>query len=365
MTDKKILFVLPRMGGGGAERVVALVSNALAQRGNDVTIYTLVGGDSFYPLDERVNYKSLGVTVNRSSKLKLLWSKASFFGKSFFSIRRLIKNEKYDAVISFLIETDILVGLCNLSGLRFNHVCSERNDPTKRSGLLLKFLNAIYKRASLFVCQSQMVAKFYKAVPDSVKIVIPNPVEPKNLPERGEVKNQRIVAVGKLRPQKNFKMLINSFYEVHKDFPQATLDIYGEGELRGALQQQINSLNLDKCVTLCGAHKKVMEQIADAELFIMSSDYEGFPNVLLEAIAVGLPVVSTNFPTGVAMELVGEDNGMVVPTDDAAAMADAIRHMLADKQRLIAMGRNNRELAKKYYTEVIIEKWEEALTEIM
>jgi len=365
MTGKKILFVLPRMGGGGAERVTALVSNALAQRGNDVTIYTLVGGDSFYPLDHKVNYKSLGITVDRSSKLKLLWSEATSFGGAFFSIRKLIKKEKFDIVVSLLVETDILVALCKLSGLNFNHVCSERNDPTKRSKMLLRIINAIYKRAKLFICQSKMVADFYTAVPDEIKTVIPNPVEPKNLPARDKVTPNRIVAVGRLSEQKNFTMLINSISAVRKIFPDAYLDIYGEGPMREQLQKQINDLNLANCVTLCGAKGNVQELIADAELFVMSSDYEGFPNALLEAVAIGIPVISTAFPTGVAYELIGDDNGLIVPVDDADAMSDAIRKMLSDKARLAVMSDNNRESAKKYYTENVIKMWEDELSNIL
>ncbi len=365
MTDKKILFVLPRMGGGGAERVVSLVANALAEHGNNVTILTLVGGDSFYPLDDKVNYHSLGVVVDRSSRLKLLWSEASFFGKSMFSIRKLIKKEKHDAVISFLVETDILVGLCKLTGLKFNHICSERNDPTKRSSMMIKLLSLIYKRAKLFVCQSKMVASFYKKVPDKIKRVIPNPINPEKLPERLTPVDGRIVAVGRLDYQKNFKMLINSIGEVVKDLPDVKLDIYGEGSLREELQSQIDSLKLENTVTLCGAKQNVIELISDAQLFVMSSDFEGFPNALLEAVAVGLPVISTNFPTGVAVELISEDNGIVVPTDDVQAMTDAVKKLLSDKAKLDEMGKASRKSAEKYYTPNVITMWEQEIEAVL
>jgi glycosyltransferase involved in cell wall biosynthesis len=228
-----------------------------------------------------------------------------------------------------------------------------------------QFINEIYKRAKLFICQSKMVADYYTSVPDAIKRIIPNPVEPKNLPERRPPVPNRIVAVGRLSLQKNFAMLINSFNNVYKDFPGCKLDIYGEGEIRGQLEKQIDDLGLNDVVTLCGAKTNVQEHIADADLFVMSSDYEGFPNALLEAVAIGLPVISTAFPTGVAYELITDDNGIIVPVNDEGAMTDAIRNMLSDKDRLEAMGKNSHESAKKYYTENIIKMWEDALSNIL
>ncbi|MDD4689305.1 MAG: glycosyltransferase [Eubacteriales bacterium] len=364
MNNKKILFVLPRMGGGGAERVVSLIANSLSKN-NSIHIFTLVGGESFYQLNEEVIYDSVNITVNRKNKLTTLWSEATSLYKSFVQIRNYIKKEKFDIVISFLVETDILVGLCKLFGLKFKHVCSERNDPTKRSGLQLKIITAIYKRATLFVCQSKMVASFYKEVPTEIKRVISNPVQPENLPQRNVVNPNRIVAVGRLSTQKNFRMLINSFSNTANEFSEATLDIYGEGPQRETLQAQIDLLNLTGRITLCGARKDLQQCIADAQLFVMSSDYEGFPNALLEAIAIGIPVISTDFPTGIAKELIGKENGLVVPVDDEKSMTDGIRYMLSHKELLSDMGNANYQMAKRFYTENIIKMWEEELTSIL
>ena len=365
LTNKNILFVLPRMGGGGAERVTALVANALSKQGNKVTIYTLVGGKSFYPLDAAIAYESVDITVNRKNNLTTYVSEAIALPKSFFSIRELIKNGHFDIVISMLVETDIIVGACKWTGLRFKHVCSERNDPTRRSPKQLKILNLIYKKAALFICQSKMVADFYWDVPKSIKVVIPNPINPETLPDRSNMLTHKIVAIGKLMDQKNFPLLIKSFAKISGEFPDYTLDIYGEGERRPQLESLIHELKMDERIHLKGASKQVQKDISDAELFVMSSDFEGFPNVLLEAIAIGLPVISTDFATGVARELVSEENGIVVPVGDEARMSEAIRRILSEEKMRYDMGRCNREKAKKYYTNEIIQKWDEALTGIV
>lgn len=365
LTNKRILFVLPRMGGGGAERVTALLANALSEQGNDVTIYTLVGGESFYLLNPTIKYESVNVTVNRKNKMTTYFSEFCALPKSFVSIRELIKNGNFDIVISMLVETDILVGACKWTGLKFNHVCSERNDPTRRSTKQLKVLTAIYKNASLFICQSNMVAKFYKDVPDKNKVVIPNPIDPDHLPERGEMLTKRVVAVGKLMDQKNFPLLIKSFAKVSADYPEYILEIYGEGERRPLLEGLIKSLGMEDKIHLKGASKQVQKDIADAELFVMSSDFEGFPNVLLEAIAIGLPVISTDFATGVARELVGKENGILVPVGDELKMVDAIECMLASEKMRHNIGKNNREKAKGYYADQIIQTWEKFLETII
>ena len=365
LKDKKILFVLPRMGGGGAERVTALLANALCEQGNDVTIYTLVSGESFYPLNPLIHYEGVGISVDRKNKFTTYASEGVALPKSFYKIRKLINNGHFDAVISLLIETDILVGACKWTGLKFRHVCSERNDPTRRSTKQLKILNSVYKRASLFVCQSTMVSNFYKDIPESIKVVISNPINPEDLPERPDTLSKRVVAIGRLTNQKNFSLLIKSFAKLSEKYPEYILDIYGEGEQRSQLETLINELGLGWKIHLKGPSKQVQKDIADAELFVMSSDYEGFPNALLEAVAIGLPVISTDFATGIARELVGEENGIVVPVGNVDKLTSAIDIMLGNADMRHRMSQCNREKAKKYYTKEIIKQWDQALERII
>ena len=361
LNNKKILFVIPRMGGGGAERVTAIIANAMSKNGNNVSIYTLVGGESFYPLNPAVCYDSVNITVNRKNKITTFFSEAIALPKSIYSVWKLIKNERYDIVISFLVETDIIVGLCKLFGLKFKHVCSERNDPSRRSKQQLFILNKIYRNADLFICQSKSVAKFYKAIPKRIKTVIPNPINSEDIPKRPTKISKRIVGIGRLTAQKNFPLLIKSFANIHNEFPEYILEIYGEGECRGQLESLIKKLNMSGRVILKGACQDVQTLVSDAALFVLSSDYEGFPNVLLEAIAIGLPVISTDFATGVARELIGDENGIIVPVGDEKLMTGAIRELLGNDEKRKKMEKNNQEKGKYYYKNRIVEKWDEAL----
>lgn len=358
----KCLFVIPRMGGGGAERVLANQANTMAQQGHDITILTIVGGDSFYPLDEKVKYISANVSVKRNNKVVLFLSESIGLIKSFVCFRKMIKKIDPNFVFSQQRQADIICYLVKKSGVHFKHVCYEINDPFVRRRLVQKILRRIFNDSELLVCQSENVKKYYDTVPRSC--VIPNPINPNVIPKRVLPSRPRIVAVGRLDKQKNFSMLLNAFVLVLKEYPDCCLDIYGEGPLRNALQKQIDSLHIQKKAVLRGAHSDVLECICDASVFVMSSDYEGMPNALLEAMAIGLPVVSTDFKTGVARELIGSNNGIVVPVNNPEALANASIKILSNKNIIQVAAIENRSKMRDFYNDVIMKKWIKAFEEI-
>ncbi len=356
----KISFVVPRMGGGGAERVISLLANEFVKE-NEVSLITLVEGESFYCLNDKITLKSIGVSVNRRNKITTFFSKLFFFPKAFFVLRKILKAEKSDVVVSMLKETDLLVYLCRKSGLKFKHVCSERNDPTTRKKFTQRMLNKVYKSSDLFVCQGQKVFEYYSGVSKSKKKIIANPINGENIPDRLIGEKRRIVSVGRLDKQKNFPLIIKSFARLPNKFEEYALDIYGEGPERTYLQKLIDDENMSSKITLCGAKQNLLSLISDADLFVLPSNYEGFPNALLEAMAIGLPVISTDFSTGIANELILHDNGRVVPVGDVEKMTEALCELLSDSELRKKMGRNNREKCKEFYTPKIIQKWKDAI----
>lgn len=364
MKNKKILFVLPNMGGGGTERVVARLANALVEKSYEICIISLSDKPSFYPLDKRVRFVRGAVLIDRSSKWKTWWGKFKGFFPSFWLIYRTIKQEHFNIVIALLLEADILVYMCKLCGLRFHHISSEREDPSHRCAKNRLISKHIYKRNSLFICQGKKVFDHYSCIKPEVKCIIPNPIDLANLPAPVSKPSLRIVSVGRLCPQKNFALLIDSFAQITAQFPDYRLDIYGEGPLRSALQAQIDRLGLQNKITLKGSNPQVLKAIADAALFVFPSNYEGFPNTLLEALALGLPLISTDFPTGTARELISPENGIVVPREDKLAMAQAITEILSDPAKQQAMRRANIEKSKKYDLPIIMQQWEEALNKV-
>ena len=359
----KISFVVPRMGGGGAERVMSLLANEFAKE-NDVSLITLVEGESFYPLDDKIRIESVGVSVNRKNRATAFFSKLLFFPKAFFVLRKKLKAQKCDVVVSMLKETDILVYLCRKSGLKFKHVCSERNDPTTRKKMTRRILNKVYKSSDLFVCQGKTVYDYYSTVKDEKKKIIANPINGENLPDRLVGERRRVVSVGRLDKQKNFPLIIKSFSKLPDKFDEYILDIYGEGPERPYLQGLIDDVKMTDRITLCGAKQNLLSLIRDADLFVLPSNYEGFPNALLEAMAIGLPVISTDFSTGIARELILPENGHVVPVDDEEKMIEALCELLEDSELREKMGKNNREKCKAFYIPEIIQKWKDAINQL-
>lgn len=359
---KTVAFVIPRMGGGGAERVVSLLANELCEQGYDITLIPVVGGESFYKLAPAVCYRPLGATLNKTNRWTRAVSELVALPRAFRQLRKLILREKYEVVVSFLFEADLLVSAARLFGGRFRHICTVRNDPTKMKGAEALFSPLIYRKADGFVCQSRMIYEYYQNIPAAKKCVIPNPISPMDPAlTQNVVRTKRVVGVGRLTGQKNFALLIESFAKAAPEFPEYSLTIYGEGPLRTALQQQIDAAGLTDRIRLPGAVQDVFAKIADAGLFVMSSDYEGFPNALAEAMALGLPVISTDFPTGVARELIGPDNGRIVPVGDAGAMAAAIRELLSDDELRAKMARSNPGAVKRYSVQQIARQWADVI----
>lgn len=357
-----ILFFIPRMGSGGAERVISVLSNSFVEKGHTVHIAQLIQSESFYPLDERITLSDMNIHIRRGNKLVALWDQARFFFKGVSYVKKEIKKRRPDAVIAFMRQSCIMMWVARMFGCKTKLVCSERNDPTVQNALVRRIMRRVYKSSDLLVCQGKTVADYFSCVEN--KVVIPNPVNEEKLVARAEKITDRVVAVGRLDKQKNFELLINSFAAVYPNFPEYRLDIYGEGPERNTLQALIDSKNMQEHICLCGAKQNVHELIADASLFVMSSNYEGFPNALLEAMSIGLPVISTDFSTGIAHELIGTENGRVVPTGDEEAMTNAICELLANSDLRKTMGERNRKECEKFYIPQIIEKWEDAIRDI-
>ena len=349
---KKIMFFIPRMGGGGAERVVANLANEFDKRGDKIIIYTPTDNKSFYKLNDSI--KIIGENYSVSKKKIIRQIVIGINGiRLWFAYSKRIRMEKPDVVISFLTET-------NLIALSHNHkkyklIASERNDPTQKNIIMQRIIRKLYSRADVLVCQSKIIAKYYGS---SNVEVIPNPIDNSILPNYYlEERRKVIVGVGRLMNQKNFSNLITAFSLLPTSFREFTLEIYGDGVQRSKLETLIKSLNLQKRVKLMGAQKNVLELINDSSLFVMSSDYEGYPNALAEAMAVGLPVICTDFYSGTARELIGDNNGLIVPVGDSMAMAQAIVNILTNSEKREVMSKENLKIRDRLSINNIADMW--------
>lgn len=371
MGEKKMkyLFLITGMPMGGAERVMATLANEFVNRGHQVRLVTLKKAVSAYELDERVEFVGGGADVNSNKLLlkKIKMISSAIKGTLFY--RRQLKEYKPDMILSFLTYANLLTVINNrISRDKYPVVVSERCDPRERGKLLIKLCNIVYPLADCIVCQSKVIEDYFlKQNSRSVTKVIPNPVNEECINKEEIIKRQKlIVAAGRLNNQKNYDLLIDAFSDIVKEYSEYRLEIYGEGPERERLQNKVNHLGLHGKILLMGTKTDVMKHVADAQLFIMSSNFEGFPNALAEAMASGLPVISTNFPSGVAKELIIDgENGYVVDVNNRSQMADAMRKVLNDPLAITKMSKNNVLLRETLNVKTVANMWENLFNDIL
>jgi glycosyltransferase involved in cell wall biosynthesis len=237
-------------------------------------------------------------------------------------------------VVAFMTEANV-VTLLGARGLGIPVIVSERNQP-ERPGLgpfhkLARRLT--YPSASALVVQSKDIASWSKAHFRVPVHLIPNPVMPAaDSQPRNEGNDHVLVSMGRFTYQKGFDVLLKSFAAVAARHPDWRLVIYGEGPDRAGLERQRLEVGFASQIDLPGLAKNSAEALRRASLFVLPSRFEGYPNVLLEALGIGLPVVATDCPGATAELLANGAYGKLVPPDDVAALTSALDAMMSSPE---------------------------------
>jgi GalNAc-alpha-(1->4)-GalNAc-alpha-(1->3)-diNAcBac-PP-undecaprenol alpha-1,4-N-acetyl-D-galactosaminyltransferase len=330
----KIVFNSLSVGLGGAERVIISLSEYLRDAGNQITIVSAIHPEIKYDIPLYVDVKYIDDTIN-----DMFENKISRFFRRRTKLKKLLIGINPDIVISFLPEPNFMV----LSLRRYFDtpiVISVRNDPIREySNIVFRvIMRYLYPKADGYVFQTDDAKRYFNFSNKINKfaIVIPNPVNKEFVrkPYIG-VRSNEIVAVGRLRPQKNHRLLITAFSMLSEQFRSYNLVIYGEGPLRQSLEDYIRELDLEKRIILKGKQKNISKLIYKASVFVLSSDYEGMPNALIEAMCLGLPVVSTDCPAGGPAYLIEHEvNGLLCNVDDPADLKCKIESILSDQNKM-------------------------------
>ena len=348
----KIVFLSYLHGFGGAEKQNVMLANAMAERGYDVTIISISVDNNCYSLDERVKY--LFLPDRQSGVLRIL--------TRYQDIKKMLLKLKPDVTVSFWFQSAYLTALMRKS-ITGKIIYSERGDPGDKeySGVLGLIRKLTLPRIDGFVFQSKGAQGYFDDKVQRRSIVIPNPVFVKaedhpTVEERRKV----IVTVGRLHPQKNQKMLINAFALIADRIPEYTLEIYGDGDLKDELQKQIDELKLTNKVFLKGTSKRIHCLIYDAAIFVLSSDYEGLPNTLLEAMALGIPSISTDCKPGGAREIIDDcENGLITPIGDKRKLAESIIRVISDEDLQRKFSEKGKIKSSLFLPNIIYKKWED------
>lgn len=353
--DARILFVLPSLGAGGSERVVTTLANHWAYQGRKVGVanFDTNGFEPFYPLAHEVDLFRLGLPVSSGG----LPSQILQTYRRIKALERVYCEFKPDAVISFLTKANVMA---ILAALRFGGpvIISERNNPKlQQFNAFWRMARAYsYPKAFSFVTMTKGAAAYYPEHQRPRTTIIPNPVI---LPE--DWQNRRgghtITAVGRLTEQKQFHLLIDAFASIAEQFPTWNLEIWGEGALRADLEQQRSKLGLDNRIALPGLTERPGGWVETADVFVLSSAYEGWPNVIVEAMAAALPVVAFDCEHGVTDMIEDGVNGLIVPLDDVPALAEALARLLNDTELRSSLASRALEASARYNTSAIADQW--------
>ena len=315
MKNLNIIIVCGALKSGGAERVISILSTPFADAYKKVSLITWRDEPQFYKIDDRIDSVSLPKLANSNNSIKKI-----------LAFRKYIAKINPNLVLSFLTIFNLLT-LISLIGIKIPVIVAERNDPRfVKGGTFVKTLrNILYQKACGILCQTESIKRYFKGNLSRKTKIIYNPIT-LSRESIGKAlrtnKKKRIVSVGRLHPQKNQKLLIDSFLIFHKSHHEYTLTIYGTGNLKEELQNYIDSLGLSGIVVLAGEQKTINELILDAEAFVLTSNYEGMPNALIEAMCLGLPCISTKVSGAVDL-IEHKKNGVLVdrlPSDISNAM---------------------------------------------
>lgn len=360
----KIICYINRLCDGGAERVMSVLANGLARREHQVTVVTEYCSPNDYALDANVRRVILeGAFSGPSTRGRIARTI-----KRIVKLRSLCKKEQANIVISFMEDANSRA-IFATKFLKTKNLISIRIDPevllknrTKRIQLTL-----IDPMANGCVFQTQKAKLALPIRLQRKSKVIFNPVSDVFFETtHAAMQENRIVACGRLEKQKRFDLLIDAFDKVCDEFPDYRLEIYGVGALQQQLQTQIDSLGRQDRIRLMGRSEDIPDMIKTASLFVLSSDFEGLPNALMEAMVLGLPVVSTDCGGGGARALVEDGvDGILVPVNDVDALADAIRNTLADPDAAKLRGKKASEKAKGFSAENVVAQWEAYIKQIV
>lgn len=369
LNNKLILFHINSLGRGGAERVVSILSAEFLKRGFEVGIATEWESEKEYPLAPGIKRYNVGLSEEDEKKGRI-----SKILRRYTNLRNLVKSIKPGTVISFCNKANFRASVA-LRNLPTKLIVSVRNNPAvdyAPFGIATKIMK---KRADGCVFQTPDARDFFGEEFARRSTVIFNPLSDEYAEEndfryqtgsflKNEIKY--IFIVGRLTRQKNPILLLQAFNRLRDDLPDFGIKIYGdtqESDVVNELKTFVRDNALEDRVLFEGVSDRIIDELKKAYMFVLSSDYEGMPNALIEAMSLGLPCISTDCPCGGPAQLIVDgENGLLVPVGDADRLADAIYKLATDANMAERIASNAKQIKDKLAKEKIADEWIEFIS---
>lgn len=356
---KKLIFYIDSLGIGGAERVFSNLANGMAKKGHKVTVINDYGTESMeYPLSSNIRRYFLGDR------------RQGFIGRTVsrvLELQQIIRTERPDIVISFkkgpnyrLIMAKIITG-CKI-------IVSVRSASIKEYGSGVKRIMALFlfRFADGIVFQTEEQAAYFTETERKKSAIIYNPIRRDFFDTTWRDNENRIICVGRLERVKRPFLLLEAFKNIKDEFPNSELVFLGDGSLKDFMVSYCVKHYLADRVFFWGRVENVPAELAKSGVYVLCSEWEGLPNALMEAMAVGVPVIATDCIGGGPKSLIRNGKeGMLIKSHNADDLAYALRVLLSDASKRNEMSIAERKRAQDFREEVILEKWETYMQKII
>lgn len=354
-----ITFFISSLDPGGAERVMSELANHMCKQGHRITLMTLSASAPFYHLDPSIN------VVQLKKESRFLARLSHFWGGIFapFIMRSYFKKLKPDVIISFMDLVNMLV-LISTWGMKTPVIISERMNPRYRVlPVFVKWLRLkLYPRAKVLVMQTETTASYFPNSLQKIITLIPNAVKVAEDPKQDHAEHAtKLVSVGRLDEGKDHKTAILAMKELVKIHPNLHLTIYGQGPLKASLEKLIAELGLKSHIELSGVTRDVKSALKKADIYVFPTLFEGFPNALCEAMAMGLPVVASDAPGNIDVIQDGV-NGVMFEKGNEKALATSLANLIDDQEMRNRLGQEAQKLSVTYSPERIFKLWEDLIS---
>lgn len=354
-----VAMLIGALTKGGAERVMVNLAEDFIRRGHRVTLVTQYRKENEYPFNESIKRIISDITPEETTSSRII-----NFKRRFCKLRNIWKEEKPDVILSFIGKNNMMAILTSRF-LRIPVAVSVRAEPKEEYyNLMLRVLaKTLFVLADKIILQTKQCFDFFPFYIRQKAVILRNPVSEAFFRDRYEGEREKtIVAVGRVDANKNHEMLIRAFAEIAQEFPDYKLIIYGEGDLREQLIALVAELGLSERIFLPGSIENVSDAIYKTRVFVLTSNSEGVPNTLMEAMMMGLTVISTDCPCGGPGELISNNrNGILTPVGDTGKLKENLQNVLKDLQKADSMGIQAKKTCDIFKKELVCEEWERML----
>lgn len=354
----KIAFLAPMLDYSGAPKMMTWLANSFFRDGADVTVITYNAEAKNRMLDPSISRRCIEIPLSKN------WLKRNTIDMLRIAHRTIhyVKKNKFDLIISFTDNASIFILLLK-KFMKVRFCISERLDPYTNTGKMDQLRRKCFRFADVIVFQTEYARDYFSECIKSKSVIIPNPVVINFVPQKSSLRDNRIVSVGRLDiSQKRQDLLINAFSEIAAEFPEIQLVIYGDGPDKELLSDSIRRLKMENRIILAGVTEDVYASIKSARIFVLSSDYEGIPNALIEAMSIGVPVISTDCsPGGARLLIQNNENGILVPRGNKEELKKALKYLLSHAGEAEKMADNAMNIAEQFNETKIFKCWKKIL----